>query len=342
MEQKINNLNLVLESLNIGAVCVAANQHRHLTSYDIKLNPTTRIKTIDRYAGEIALLLKCKSLTPTVTVVPEEGVVRITVAERSANVLEFGSIVKDARKPSGVLPILLGESNGHPLWTRMEKNPHIIVAGETGSGKTVLLHTIIANVIGNNDVWLYLIDPKHGLEFGCYSDFVQGLAENYDEAIAILEDLNTKMEIRYKFMNKIGIRSIEQKPDSLNKILVVIDEISSLMIWDSDKKNPNHGRFESLLVSLAQKSRAAGIYLVIATQRPSVDVITGLIKANFPARISCRVSSATDSRVILDSAGAETLIGKGDAIINSPEHGYVRFQSAFTTPEITLKSIAAA
>ena len=117
----------------------------------------------------------------------------------------------------------------------------------------------------------------------------------------------------------------------------MIDEIADLMFQDKDKLNPERGRFESILTQVAQKSRAAGIFIFLATQRPSADVITGLIKANFPARIACRVSSSVDSKIILDETGAENLLGRGDAIISSPEYNSTRFQVAYVTPKEVLK-----
>lgn len=333
---QINKLNEVLTAFNINATCQKSSRNRHLAMYDVHLAPGCRVSQIKRCAGEIALALKSKSI-PLVFPVTEEGIVRITVADRDAEVIPFRGLAEKASRPAGVLPLLLGETDsGIKLWTRMEKNPHILVAGETGSGKTTLLHTMIANVLDREDVWLYLMDPKQGLEFGNYEMKAYSIAYDYDSSLRLLDDVRFNMDQRNCFLNSVGIRSIEEDPAILPKILVVIDEIASLMLWDSDKRNPKKGQFEKKLVEIAQKSRSSGIYMVLATQRPSVNVITGLIKANFPARIACRVSSSFDSKVILDRVGAENLYPRRDAIISSPEFDFTRFQVAFTTPEETL------
>jgi len=334
MNEDINKLNEVLVGYKINASCVAVNRHRNLAMYDIKLNPGCRIRKLELYAREIALALKSKN--PTVREVPTEGIVRFTVAERDPEVLPFESLAEGPR-PAGVLPLLLGETEtGEKLWIKMEKNPHLLVAGETGSGKTTVLHTIIANVIGREDVWLYLIDPKNGLEFGIYENKAYKIAYDYDAALDMLDDIRFNMDMRGKFLNEIGKRSIEDDPSILPPVLVVIDEIAALMLWDSDKKNPQKGSFERKLVDIAQRSRSSGIYIVLATQRPSTDVVTGLIKANFPARIACRVSSSVDSKVILDQTGAENLTPRSHAIISSPEL-FATFKVAYTTAEDNVK-----
>ena len=133
-------------------------------------------------------------------------------------------------------------------------------------------------------------------------------------------------------MSEMGIQSIEQQPNIFDKIMVVIDEAADLILYNKTKD------FEQLVVRLAQKARAAGIYLVLATQRPSVDVLTGLIKSNFPARVSCKVSTKIDSRVVLDQHGAENLAGRGDAIIKQPSSNATRFQVAFVDPKDTIDS----
>jgi len=162
-------------------------------------------------------------------------------------------------------------------------------------------------------------------------EFIPVIATSYDETILMLEGLVSQMEVRYNNLLRLGLQSIEQMRSPFDKIIVIIDEVADLILSDGRSH-----RFEELVVKLAQKSRAAGIYLVLATQRPSVDVLTGLIKANFEARLSCRVSSRVDSGVILDHAGAEHLCGRGDAIFKNRNHNSVRLQIAFTKPEDTI------
>jgi S-DNA-T family DNA segregation ATPase FtsK/SpoIIIE len=138
------------------------------------------------------------------------------------------------------------------------------------------------------------------------------------------------MEQRYEKMSEYGMRSVEEDPQKLPLILCIVDEVSDLMIQDKGRK------LETLLVKLAQKGRAAGIFMVLATQRPSVNVISGLIKANFPGRIACKTATKTDSMVILDRPGAEGLLGRGDAVLQNMKFPSVRFQAAYTTPTLNI------
>lgn len=320
-------MNQILKGLNIDAECIEAEKHRHLAHYDIKLTPGTKVRDLENNYREIALGLKSKT-NPIIDPIPEKGIVRIKVAHRNADLLPFLELYNKTSKPEGCLQFLLGETDiGEPLWVDMAKNPHMLIAGTTGSGKSTILHIIIANALLRKDVKLYLIDPKQGVEFARYKDKAK-IITTYDDSLNKLELLHKEMENRYEIMSKFGYTSIEQMRNQV-KIMVIIDEVSDLILMDSAKKNINKGKLEELLVSLAQKARAAGIYLVAATQRPSVDVLTGILKANFPARIACKVSSRTDSSVILDRLGAESLLGCGDAIINTGKYNYVRFQAAY-------------
>lgn len=321
-------MNEALRSLDINARCVNAKQHRHLAFFDLYLDQGSRIRKIEMSARELGLLLKSKT-TPIVVPYPEKGVVRVKVAFREADILPLDGLFKRELVPHGILPFLIGESDsGELLWLDMATLPHLLVSGASGSGKSCLLHVIIANALARKDVDLYLSDPKFGVEFGIYKDSAC-IAKDYDETMAMLDVLRIIMDKRYSLMEVMGIRNVIDCPNVFNKIIVIIDEVADLMIQDSRKKNPRRGGFEESLCSLAAKARAAGIYIILATQRPSVDVLTGLIKTNFPARLACKVSSGIDSKVILDQVGAENLLGRGDAIIKSPVHDFVRFQCAF-------------
>jgi hypothetical protein len=206
-----------------------------------------------------------------------------------------------------------------------------------------LLHTLIANALyvhalRTRNVWLYLGDPKR-VEFtdyevasrGSLKGIVRQVASSYDDVIAMLNGLYNMMELRYKMLQQYKMRSIEENPQKFPLVLCIIDEVSDLMGQQGSKKE-----LEQLLVKLAQKGRAAGIFLVLSTQRPSVDVVTGLIKANFPGRIACKTASRKDSEVVLDRPGAETLLGRGDAVLQNMKHESVRFQVAYTIPQETI------
>lgn len=326
----IDSLNDILSGLSIKATCIDAVRRRHIGFYDVKLSPGERVRSIESKATEIALHLKSKT-NPVIKLIREEGVVRVQAVFSNPETIPFDSLYANTTVrngvPKGFLPFLVGETHeGDPLWVDMAEHPHTLVAGETGSGKSVFLHLLIANAAQRKDTKLYLIDPKR-VEFSNYSKskLITHISHEYSDTIATLKNLVSIMEQRYSLMAQMRMKSIKDAPSMFEKIVVIIDEAADL-VMQQDKKEKE---FESLVVRLAQKSRAAGIYLVLATQRPSVDVITGLIKANFPARIAFKVASKSNSRVIMDANGAETLLGKGDGIIKSANRDYIRFQGAF-------------
>lgn len=330
--QVIDQLNSALADFKIAGSCVGYKQHRHLAFYDVSLDSGATVRRIETRTREIALRLKTQT-APIVQVLPKSGVVRLRVALREAEPLPFHDIYDVADAPADYqLPVLLGESDeGVRLWVDLARHPHTLVAGATGSGKSVFLSTLIANMAalnasGKKKVLLFLADPKR-VEF---NRFAKGLgklvghtAYDYHSTISMLEYVHGIMESRYSVMSALNATSVEQVK-GFDPIVVMIDEVADLMV--QDKKA---GVFQNLVVKLAQKCRAAGIYLVMATQRPSTDVLTGLIKANFPARISFKVGQRVDSQVILDSPGAEALLGRGDAILQSPIFDRVRFQSMY-------------
>lgn len=326
-------INSILQSLKIKGECKGITDHRHYRLYDIELAPGQSLRKLESHVREIGLALRSLN-QPAIIPIPERGIVRLQTTARKPNVLWFDKLYESCKndKPEGLLQFLVGEQNdGAPVWIDFAKAPHMLVAGGTGSGKSSFLHTIIANCLKRDDIWLYLADPKHGVEFYKYEDYANVIVHTYDETVSMLENLHADMEQRYELFRKLGIKNIAESPFVAPKIMVIIDEVADLMLRDKDKKNPNRGQFERLLIGLAQKSRAVGIHIILATQRPSVDVLTGLIKANFPSRLACKVSSSVDSKVIIDQAGAENLGGRGEAILNHDNHYGIRFQVAFSS-----------
>lgn len=330
--QRVELLNNVLNGFNIKAKCVDSKANRHFAFYDVELAPGTRLNQLMRYSKELSIAMRAKTdiiMTP----IFEKGIIRLHTTQDSVSSIELNTLYNNCDTPDGMLPFLFGETaEGHPLWVDMATNPHLLVAGSTGSGKSVFLHALIANAAKRDDVQLYLIDTKR-VEFNMYSNvgsLVCNIADNYNDAMDILDCVHQMMESRYGYMETSGLQNFGQCSDIFDKVIVIIDEVADLMLYNKTKQ------FENSLIRLAQKARAAGIYLVLATQRPSVDVITGLIKSNFPARVACKVSTKVDSRVILDQHGAENLAGRGDAILKHPVIGNIRFQVAFVNPSDTV------
>jgi S-DNA-T family DNA segregation ATPase FtsK/SpoIIIE len=335
-------MNGVLSGLGINGSCVRAEAHRHLAFFDIQLNrKQSSLRILENSAKEIALHMKTKTI-PIMKIVPEEGVVRMQVALKTATPVDLKSLWNGIRFPKNMIfPFLLGEDDGgEKLWMDMNDNPHLLIAGSTGSGKSTLIHNLICNSLfvhgmGQRNIEIYLSDPKR-VEFVEYAHYsingiVKSISNTYEDTLTQLKYIANEMERRYYVMHSSKIRSISENTKLFNLILYIIDEVADLKMQDKSKE------LQNLLVKIAQKGRAAGIFLVLATQRPSVDIITGIIKANFPGRIACKTASRKDSEVVLDRMGAETLLGRGDAILQNMKYNSVRFQVAYTVPSKTIK-----
>lgn len=342
-------LNNTLLGLKIKGTCINHEEHRHLAFYDVRLLPGATVSKLESRAREIALQLRSKTI-PIVKTLSQEGLVRLQVATRDADTLPTFDLLKNTILPNDyILPFVLGENDeGKRVIVDMAKNPHLLVAGGTGSGKSVFLHTLIANAVslnksGRRKVELYLIDPKR-VEFSIYEDkrvegIVQKVARDFDSVVTTLEFIRDQMEARYDVMLARGIKSVEESPDLFPQILVIIDEVNDLIIQDNALPLGRRGELQRLITQITQKARAAGIYMVAATQHPSREVIKGVIKTNFPARVACRVPSKIASQVVLDAVGAENLLGRGDAILKDSRTDSERFQVAFTDPREVLEFV---
>lgn len=324
MQEELNN---ILKAFKIQAECISHRKVRNISLYGLNLLPGTRIQTLQKYSAEMALALRARSKL-TFNPITETGIVQVEVVDDLPQKISLLQELTRTCPPKNYeLPVYLGNSvGGEDIWTDFAKNPHMLIAGATGSGKSVLLHTILTNFLLLSYAHCFIIDTKD-LEFLHYTKKFKNVSvyNSYHLACEIVEYLIEEMDFRYSLLREENYTLSDFQP-----FILMIDEFADLIMQDVDDKLYN------LISCLTQKCRAAGIYCVAATQRPSVDVIRGAIKANFPARIACKVSSKTDSRVILDQNGAELLVGNGDAIIHNYNHNYVRFQAAFTDPKEVL------
>jgi len=306
-----------------------------VSRFELEPAPGVKISKVTGLADDLALGLKALSIR-IVAPVPGKAVIGIEVPNPKRQVVALREILADNsyQKSASRLTIALGKDiMGQPVVTDLAKMPHLLIAGATGSGKSVGLNAMILSILykaSPEEVRFLLIDPKR-IELALYEGIphlLHPVVVTPKEATLALHWAIGEMERRYVLLSDLGVRHIEgynQKarsrkpapdlnpdlPRSLPYVVIVIDELADLMLVSSRDT-------EEYVIRLAQKARAAGIHLIVATQRPSVDVITGLIKANFPTRISYQVSAKADSRVILDTVGAERLLGMGDLLFLPP------------------------
>lgn len=333
MEQ-VKQLNEIFTGYKVKAECVNYEEASNFSIYHVKLKPGCKLRALENLSTEIQLGLKLLS-NPTFTPAPELGLIKMISTRKSETIYIEDIIDKTDNRFNAYVGI---DSNGVPVIIDFNKAPHFLIAGATGSGKSVFLHSIIANFLKRdypNKVDLDLIDPKM-VEFEAYKgiDFCGHLSitNTYEDALKKLYTIHNIMDKRFVLLSKLNCKSVEEcntkKKGRFTWKVCVIDELADLMLRDAK----NGSKMETLICSIAAKARAAGIHLILATQRPSVDVVTGLIKANFPIRVCFRVSSYTDSRVVIDNKGAEKLNGKGDGLLVGYSQKLIRFQSAFADP----------
>ena len=312
-----------------------------ITLYEYRPEPGTKINKIASLSNDLAMALKATRIR-IIAPIPGKDVIGIEVPNDLRETVYLKELLsKDQfKKSSSPINLSLGKDiSGVPLFTDLKTAPHLMIAGTTGSGKSVFLHSIITSMLYKatpKELKFIMIDPKM-LELSGYEDIphlLHPVVTDPKKAAAALKWAVKEMETRYKLLSDIGVRDIDsynQKiesnkdydvlTDSLPFIVIIIDELADLMFVA-----PNE--IKESITRLSQMARAAGIHLIVASQRPSADVVAGLIKANFPSRISFAVSSKVDSRIILDSSGAEELLGKGDMLLLRPPNNLVRVQGA--------------
>ena len=324
LQENAETLRKRLQEFEVDGRIVQVSPGPIITSYEFEPAPGVKVSQVVNLGDDLALALKSASVR-IVGPIPGRGTVAIEVPNDEASMVYLREIFVSAEfaESKGKLPLALGKDvTGTPVVGDLVAMPHLLVAGATGSGKSVGLNAMILSILYKAtpaDVRFLLIDPKR-LELSVYEGIPHLLAPvvtDAKEAAARLRWIVGKMDERYKLLQARQVRNIEgynkavSVEDRLPYWVVVVDELADLMMVSA-------GEVQTSLVRLAQIARAVGIHLLIATQRPSVDVVTGLIKANFPTRIAFQVASKVDSRTVLDGNGAEQLLGRGDMIFVPP------------------------
>jgi S-DNA-T family DNA segregation ATPase FtsK/SpoIIIE len=311
-----------------------------VTRYELQLAPGTKVSKVAALKDDLSYALattEIRILAP----IPGKQAVGVEVPNLSPNLVTLGDIYDDLPATASPLAVWLGKDiSGNAVWTDLARMPHLLIAGTTGSGKSGCINTVLTSILLRatpDDVRLILIDPKR-IELGFYESIphlLTPVVSSPKAAAAVLANVCEEMERRYERMSAVRARSLPEANRALRQrgeeplpyLLVVIDELADLMMISPQA-------VEDAIIRLAQKSRAVGIHLLLATQRPSVDVITGMIKANVPSRIAFAVSSQTDSRVILDQSGAESLLGQGDMLFKPLGTSRLqRLQGAYVSEE---------
>ncbi len=355
--QRANVLKNTLTQFNVQSEVVEIQRGPVITMYELELAPGTKVGKVVGLSDDLAIALKAPSVRIVAPLLGKSsiGVEVPNIQRKMVTLRELLESSEDARKKMAI-PLLIGKDvAGNPVISDLAAMPHLLIAGTTGSGKSVCLNSIILSILFlrcPNDVQLLLVDPKM-VEFSLFREIphlISPVVTDMKKAAAVLEWAVNKMEERYALLASVGVKHIngynrlgmseikkrlnpegdanlEDVPFTLPHIVIVVDELADLMMVASKE-------VEASVIRLSQKSRAVGIHLILATQRPSVDVITGLIKSNLPSRVSFYVASKVDSRTILDQNGAEKLLGGGDMLFLPPGTSkLVRVQGAYVSDE---------
>ncbi len=333
-----------LADFGIESKVINVNRGPVITLYEMQIAAGIKINRVVGLSDDIAMALAAYRVR-IVAPIPGKSAVGVEIPNRKREMVTLGDVIKSRSytEQKGSLKVGLGKDIlGFPVTLDLKKQPHLLIAGATGAGKSVCVNSIITSIVYNYDpnyVRFILVDPKM-VELQLYNGMPHLLTPVITEphmTPSVLKWAIYEMERRYRLLASMNTRDIitynekiakeNKRGEKLPFIIIIIDELADLMMVASKE-------IEGYITRIAQKARAVGIHLVLATQRPSVDVITGIIKANFPARIAFQVAQKTDSRTIIDQNGAEKLLGKGDMLYQSPMSSYpVRIQGAFISEE---------
>ncbi len=340
IDQQISNLLDKLRKFKIDGDVVRTYTGPIVTTFEFRPAPHIKVSKILTLQDDLAMALKAQTIRIQAPI-PGKDVVGIEVPNQNLETIYLKEILESEvfKNASSPLTMALGKDIvGAPFVTDLKKLPHLLIAGTTGSGKSVGINAMLLSLLYRNSpqtLRLMMIDPKM-LEFIIYNDIPHLLTPVITEAkkaITALANMVAEMERRYKIMSQTRTKNIESYNEKMKEeggeqfpyIVVIIDELADLMMTSGKDVELYIGR-------LAQMARASGIHLIVATQRPSVDVVTGLIKANLPSRISYRVGQRIDSKVILDQMGAESLLGRGDMLFTPPgSPGVIRLHAPFAS-----------
>lgn len=348
IKERARNLEAKLALFGITGQVVSITAGPVVTLFEYSPARDVKISKIVVLEDDLALALEAHSLR-IIAPIPGRSVVGFEVANSSRQTVHFAEIAGSPlfKEYVGALPLIIGrDTTGQDVVVDLTEMPHLLVAGSTGSGKSVALNAMLTSLLCKvhpHEARLILIDPKR-LEFAAFADIPHLIFPIITEVVrvpGVLQWAVKTMEERYAQLARSGVRHVSEYHkkygvDAMPYIIIVIDELADLMMASKNGSVFGSSRsldIEGLIARLAQMARAAGIHLIIATQRPSVDVITGLIKVNFPSRIACKVISKVDSRTILDHSGAEKLLGKGDMLFLNQKGMITRVHGAYVRDE---------
>lgn len=379
LENMSQQVELKLKDFGFDVTITTVTPGPVVTQFELSLAPGVKVSQIMNLNKDLARALLVESVR-IVDVIPGKPVIGLEIPNETREMISLKEVLasEEFAKSSSPLSMGLGKDiNGHPIVANLSKMPHLLVAGATGMGKSVGLNAIILSVLYKakpDEVRIIMIDPKI-VELAIYADIphlLTPVVTDMNEAASALWWCVNEMERRYSLLAKFGVRNIDGFNEKLKKskekgeplldpsfnkntaqegeeaqelkalplIMLVIDEYADMLGALAQEDRTKAKRVEALIVRLAQKARAAGIHIIIATQRPSVDVITGLIKSNIPTRIAFKVSSKVDSRTILDQGGAEQLLGMGDMLYMSPGAAHLtRVHGAFVDDDEILRVV---